>query len=65
MSVLTAAEMTCLKSQQLGRLAKTGANGRPHVVPVGFRFNEDDETIDIDGFGIDDNTVNINTRTIP
>jgi pyridoxamine 5'-phosphate oxidase family protein len=50
MSNLTTAEITYLKSQHLGRLATTGANGRPNVVPVGFRFNDDD-TIDIGGFG--------------
>ncbi|HEX2741007.1 MAG TPA: PPOX class F420-dependent oxidoreductase, partial [Rubrobacter sp.] len=33
----------------LGRLATVDAEGGPHVVPVGFRFNEELDTVDIGG----------------
>jgi pyridoxamine 5'-phosphate oxidase family protein len=36
----------------LGRLATVGTDGDPHVVPVGFRYNPDLDTIDIGGHGI-------------
>jgi pyridoxamine 5'-phosphate oxidase family protein len=37
-----------LSAHQLGRLATIGADGNPHVIPVGYRFNSD-ATIDIGG----------------
>lgn len=49
MSVFTAAEIAYLQSQRLGRLATVGPDGQPHVVPVGFRYNPDLDTIDIGG----------------
>lgn len=49
MSVFTAAEVAYLQSQRLGRLATVGADGQPHVVPVGFRYNPELDTIDIGG----------------
>jgi pyridoxamine 5'-phosphate oxidase family protein len=51
MSAFTPAEVSYLNSQQLGRLATAGADGRPHVVPVAFRCNPDSGTIDIGGHG--------------
>lgn len=48
MSHFTDSEVEYLKSQRLGRLA-TSADGRPHVVPVGFRYNPELDTIDISG----------------
>src|SRR5579864_3482118 len=50
MSVFTADEIAYLSSQRLGRLA-TAADGQPHVVPVGFRYNPELDTIDIGGHG--------------
>jgi pyridoxamine 5'-phosphate oxidase family protein len=50
-SVFTPAEIAYLRSQRLGRIATVGASGQPHVVPVGFRYNADDDTIDIGGHG--------------
>jgi pyridoxamine 5'-phosphate oxidase family protein len=38
-----------LSGVRLGRLATVGADGAPHVVPTGFRFNTDLDTIDIGG----------------
>ncbi len=50
MSVFTDDEVAYLSSQRLGRLA-TAADGQPHVVPVGFRYNPELDTIDIGGHG--------------
>ena len=49
MSVFTDEEIESLKSQFLGRLATGGPDGQPHVVPVGFRYNAELDTIDIGG----------------
>lgn len=49
MSNFTPEEIAYLQSQRLGRLATVGANGQPHVVPTGFRYNPDQDTIDISG----------------
>jgi pyridoxamine 5'-phosphate oxidase family protein len=51
MSVFTPAEIAYLQSQRLGRIATVGADSQPHVVPVGFRYNPDQDTIDIGGHG--------------
>ncbi|MGN6812748.1 MAG: PPOX class F420-dependent oxidoreductase, partial [Thermomicrobiales bacterium] len=52
MSVFTPAEIAYLQSQRLGRLATVNAAGEPHVVPVGFRYNAELDTIDIGGHSI-------------
>lgn len=49
MSKFTPEEIAYLQSQRLGRLATIGANGDLHVVPVGFRYNPEQDTIDIGG----------------
>src|SRR5689334_13252512 len=49
MSVFTPAEIAYLQSQRLGRIATVGPDHQPHVVPVGFRYNPDQDTIDIGG----------------
>jgi pyridoxamine 5'-phosphate oxidase family protein len=49
MSVFTPAEINYLQSQRLGRIATVGPDGQPHVVPVGFRYNPEHDTIDIGG----------------
>lgn len=50
MSVFTEAELRYLAGgRQLGRLATVGADGTPHVVPVGWIYNAARETIDIGG----------------
>lgn len=51
MSHFTDAEIVYLRSQRLARLATIGADGQPHVVPVGFRYNAEHDTIDIGGRG--------------
>lgn len=52
MSHFTANEIEYLNSQRLGRLATLNAAGEPHVVPVGFRYNPELDTIDIAGYGM-------------
>ncbi len=49
MSVFTGNELDYLQKQRLGRLATVDADGNPHVVPVGFRYNPKADTIDIGG----------------
>ncbi|GAA0250640.1 PPOX class F420-dependent oxidoreductase [Haladaptatus pallidirubidus] len=50
MSVFTDEEIAYLDEQRLGRLATVGADTQPHVVPVGFQYDADDDTIHIGGF---------------
>lgn len=49
MRVFTDKEIEYLRSQKLGRLATVDAGGELHVVPVGFHYDEADETIVIGG----------------
>jgi pyridoxamine 5'-phosphate oxidase family protein len=50
MSVFSEVERRYLRGgRQLGRLATVGADGTPHVVPVGFIYNAARDTIDIGG----------------
>lgn len=49
MHTLTTAQIEYLASQRLGRLATSGADGRPHVVPTSFRYNPGLGTIDVGG----------------
>ncbi|HEX8995816.1 MAG TPA: PPOX class F420-dependent oxidoreductase [Ktedonobacterales bacterium] len=51
MSDFSEAEIAYLRSQKLGRLATVNDAGAPHVVPVGFRYNAETDTIDIGGHG--------------
>jgi pyridoxamine 5'-phosphate oxidase family protein len=49
-SVFTEAELAYLTGgRQLGRIATIGADGTPHVVPVGWIYNAARDTIDIGG----------------
>ena len=50
MSVFTEAELRYMAGgRQLGRLATVGADGTPHVVPVGWIYNAARDTIDVGG----------------
>jgi pyridoxamine 5'-phosphate oxidase family protein len=49
MSVFSAQEIEYLNSQRLARLATAGADGQPHVVPLAFRYNPEEDTIDVGG----------------
>ena len=54
MSVFTDAELRYLTGgRQLGRIATVGADGTPHVVPVGWIYNAARETIDIGGIELE------------
>jgi pyridoxamine 5'-phosphate oxidase family protein len=53
-SVFREAELRYLTGgRQLGRLATVGADGTPHVVPVGWIYNAARETIDISGIDLE------------
>lgn len=52
MSRFKVQEIEYLQSQRLGRLATVNSKGDPHVVPVGFRYNPETDTIDIGGHSI-------------
>ena len=52
MSKFTPEEIEYLQGQRLGRLATVNEKGDPHVVPVGFRYNPEHDTIDIGGHNI-------------
>ena len=49
MSAFTDAELAYLGSAGLGRIATVGPDGQPHVVPVTFAFNADEDAIDVGG----------------
>jgi len=50
MSAFTEDELSYLKgSRRLARLATVGADGTPHVVPVGWSFNAELDAIEIGG----------------
>ena len=54
MSVFNRSELAYLRSDPgLGRLATIGADGLPHVVPLGWSYNEELDTIDIGGRDIE------------
>jgi pyridoxamine 5'-phosphate oxidase family protein len=50
MSRFSSAQIAYLAEQRLGRLATAGADGRPHVVPVSYRYNAELDAIDIGGY---------------
>ncbi len=52
MAELTSAQIDYLASQRLGRIATTGADGKPHVVPTSFRYNPDLGTVDVGGMRV-------------
>ena len=49
MSGFTEKEVESLRGQRPGRLATVNASGRPHGVPVGFRYNPELGVVDIGG----------------
>jgi pyridoxamine 5'-phosphate oxidase family protein len=54
MSVFTDAELRYLTGgRQLGRLATVGADGTPHVVPVGWIYNAARDAIEIGGIELE------------
>lgn len=54
MSVFSEAELRYLTGgRQLGRIVTVGADGTPHVVPVGWIYNAARDTIDIGGHDLE------------
>jgi len=49
MSVFTDDELEYLAQQRLGRIATVGPQGQPHVVPTSFRYNAEQDAIDVGG----------------
>ena len=49
MSVFSEAEIAFLQRKTMGRLATIGSDGMPHLVPLTYRFNADEDAIDIGG----------------
>ena len=50
MSVFSEAELSYLLGERrLGRIATTGKDGTPHVVPVGWSYNAEHDSIDVGG----------------
>jgi pyridoxamine 5'-phosphate oxidase family protein len=55
MSAFTDRELGYLGERRpgrLGRIATVGKDGTPHVVPVGWRFNRELDTIDVGGMNL-------------
>jgi pyridoxamine 5'-phosphate oxidase family protein len=48
-SVFSEAELAYLAERHLGRLATIEPQGRPHVVPLGWSYNQALDTIDVGG----------------
>jgi pyridoxamine 5'-phosphate oxidase family protein len=49
MGKFTEEERKYLSERRLGRIATVGKDGTPHVVPVGWRYNPERESIDVGG----------------
>jgi pyridoxamine 5'-phosphate oxidase family protein len=49
---LTASQIKYLASQRLGRLATTGADRKPHVVPTSYHYNAELGTVDVGGLRV-------------
>ncbi len=49
MSGFSPPELAYLSERRLGRLATVGADGIPHVVPLGWTYNPALDTIDVTG----------------
>jgi PPOX class F420-dependent enzyme/OxyR family protein len=49
MRVFTDAEIEYMGRITLARLATIGADGRPHVIPLTYRYNPEEDAIDIGG----------------
>jgi pyridoxamine 5'-phosphate oxidase family protein len=49
MSAFTEKEIEYLAGQRLGRIATVGPDGQPHVVPTSFRYNAENDAIDVGG----------------
>jgi pyridoxamine 5'-phosphate oxidase family protein len=48
-SVFSETELQYLREQTLARIATVGPDGQPHVTPVTFVYNADEDAIDVGG----------------
>ncbi|HYV60971.1 MAG TPA: PPOX class F420-dependent oxidoreductase, partial [Acidimicrobiia bacterium] len=48
-SVFTDAELGYLSERRLGRIATVGKDGTPHVAPVGWRYDPEEDAVEIGG----------------
>jgi pyridoxamine 5'-phosphate oxidase family protein len=53
MHTFTEEERLYLAERRLGRIATVGKDGTPHVVPVGWSYNSERESIDVGGHDFD------------
>jgi pyridoxamine 5'-phosphate oxidase family protein len=53
MGKFTDAEQAYLSERRLGRIATVGDDGTPHVVPVGWSYNAEDDLIEVSGHDFD------------
>lgn len=54
MSIFTDQELAYLRGgPRLGRIATVGADGTPHVTPVGWSYNAAEDAIDVGGAALD------------
>ena len=49
MAAFTDDERKYLQERRLGRIATVGKDGTPHVVPVGWSYNAEHDSIDVGG----------------
>jgi pyridoxamine 5'-phosphate oxidase family protein len=52
MSKLSQAQIDYVATQRLGRIATTGKDGKPHVVPTSFRYNSETGVVDVGGLHV-------------
>jgi pyridoxamine 5'-phosphate oxidase family protein len=52
-TTFTSSEIAYLGSRMLGRIATVDADGRPRLVPTGFRYNPETGSIDLGGYNLD------------
>ena len=48
-SVFTEDELRYLSERRLGRIATVGKDGTPHVAPVGWRYDREQDAVEIGG----------------
>ena len=48
-TVFTDAERRYLSERRLGRIATVGKDGTPHVAPVGWRYDPDEDAVEVGG----------------
>jgi pyridoxamine 5'-phosphate oxidase family protein len=48
-SVFTEGELAYLSERRLGRIATVGKDGTPHVAPVGWRYDPEQDAVEVGG----------------